>query len=178
MIKVGLGPSGTAEPSTSTPPTKGNPGPYHVTYDDGDEDWYDMTKIKHRVVRRPQKPKPVIAAAQPAESAARSKAWREELKRRRAERREGDLGYDVDGDLSVGGVVALRVAHEAMLRERYFNKTEQERLDEFWDLQMRAFAGFGKKNTKKPMSKDDLAAHMKERVRVSKRLRIASVPVQ
>ena len=97
---------------------------------------------------------------------ARSKAWREELKRRRAERKEGDLGYEVEGELSVGGVVALRIVHEAMLRERYFNKTEQERLDEFWDLQMRAFVGFGKKKMSTGMSEDDMAAYMKERRRV------------
>ncbi len=146
---------------------------YHITYQDGDEAWYDMTKIKHRVVvgASSSKPKPVISASQPAESAARSKAWREDLKRRRAERKEGDLGYEVDGELSVGGVVALRIVHEAMLRERYFNKTEQERLDEYWDLQMRAFAGFGGKKSTKNMSKSDLASYNKERARISQKLR-------
>ena len=59
--------------------------------------------------------------------------------------------------------------------ERYFNKTEQERLDEFWDCD-ESIRGLWKAY-EKPMSKDDLAAHMKERVRLSG-CAIASVPVQ
>ena len=143
---------------------------YHITYDDGDEAWYDMARIKHKVVKVPPPTnKPKFAKMQPAESAARSREWLEELKRRRAARKNGDLGYEVDGDLSVGGVVALRIVHEAMLRDRYVNMSEQERLDEYWDLQLKAFAGL--KRGAKNMSDKDKAMRQKERVRMSQRLR-------
>lgn len=136
---------------------------HHVTYEDGDSDWYDLNSIKHHVLEMPlnksknmekkkkkkkikKKEKMEFSSSQPDESRLRSQEWLENLKKRRAEKNDQNkLGYDVVGELSVGGVVALRVVHEAMLKDRYFLKSAQERLDEYWNLQLRARFGGNKK---------------------------------
>jgi hypothetical protein len=145
---------------------------YHVLYDDGDAEWYDLNTIKHHVLdvtsnkkakkdkktkkkkkkkdKKSKKQKSKISEEQPIESRRRSQEWLEDLKLRRANRNKNP-GYDVVGELSVGGVVALRTVHEAMLQDRYFKKNAQERLDEFWDIQLRArfgVAGMGQKMKK------------------------------
>lgn len=151
---------------------------HHVTYEDGDSDWYDLSSIKHHVLEMPlskrsskkskggeedktkknkskkrksKKMEVKFSSSQPDDSRRRSQEWLDDLKKRRAEKKRknqkdggGTLGYEVVGELSVGGVVALRTVHEAMLKERYFLKSAQERLDEYWQIQLRS--RFGKNN--------------------------------
>ena len=119
---------------------------YHVLYDDGDAEWYDLNTIKHHVLdvtsnkkakkdkktkkkkkkkdKKSKKQKSKISEEQPIESRRRSQEWLEDLKLRRANRNKNP-GYDVVGELSVGGVVSLRTVHEAMLQDRYLKKNAQ-----------------------------------------------------
>ena len=163
---------------------------HHVLYDDGDSEWYDLSSIKHRVLttksiemksdepdakstskkksNQKKKQKMNFSAIQPAESKKRTEEWLLDLKKRRAlaHKNGTDLGYEVVGELSVGGVVALRTVHEAMLQERYISKTAQERLDEYWKLQLHARFGLQHSSDEMKLKKMNVKniATMKEEI--------------
>lgn len=94
---------------------------------------------------------PSPAAVQPHESKGRADEWLAEARQRRQERKKRamkDPGFEVSGQLSIGGVHALRSVHAAMLQARY-SMSESERLKEYWDIQTRCYFTADKSSTQR-----------------------------